>query len=364
VYETFEIQNFRGIRNLKLTELGRFNLITGLNDSGKTSVLEALFLHASGPLAAHFTIQTIRPSRSQELAPVGSENPWLSLFHDMDMDIPIRLVSNSGGKSYGVKLYRETRSETQPVPETFPAGDNQMNDLFSVGMLIEAQGAPVAPYRATLMVPNGPNLGFNLGNPIQIRHEPGVKDPYLASTFVTVFLQGNLVDQFSEWKRDPQGVDLLEGLRSIDDRIVNLEVLTFNGIPRLHAVVNNLKMPIPLRLLGSGVYELAKYLLSMKSSKNGTLLIDEVGAGIHHSAYKSVWSVLFASARENNVQIFATTHSQEVVEAAREATDKDTKELSIVRLNREGQDNKEELTATTYTNELLDAAIKFNVDLR
>src|SRR5436853_7260436 len=42
--DEFTISRFRGIRDLKLEGLGQINLLVGENNSGKTSVLEALFL--------------------------------------------------------------------------------------------------------------------------------------------------------------------------------------------------------------------------------------------------------------------------------------------------------------------------------
>lgn len=45
---TLSISNYRGFHELALTGLGRINLLVGLNNSGKTSVLEAVGLLASG----------------------------------------------------------------------------------------------------------------------------------------------------------------------------------------------------------------------------------------------------------------------------------------------------------------------------
>ena len=39
------IHNFRGLRELKISRLGRSNLITGKNNVGKTTILEALRLY-------------------------------------------------------------------------------------------------------------------------------------------------------------------------------------------------------------------------------------------------------------------------------------------------------------------------------
>lgn len=38
----FTIHRFRGVQDVKLEELGQINLLVGVNNSGKTSVLEAL----------------------------------------------------------------------------------------------------------------------------------------------------------------------------------------------------------------------------------------------------------------------------------------------------------------------------------
>jgi AAA15 family ATPase/GTPase len=44
---TLDIQRFRALRQLKIEGLGRVNLLTGRNNTGKSSVLEALRILAS-----------------------------------------------------------------------------------------------------------------------------------------------------------------------------------------------------------------------------------------------------------------------------------------------------------------------------
>ncbi len=43
---SFEIRGFRAFAHLKLTDLGRVNLFVGKNNVGKSSLLEALWVHA------------------------------------------------------------------------------------------------------------------------------------------------------------------------------------------------------------------------------------------------------------------------------------------------------------------------------
>ena len=45
MYYKFTIDNFRGFKNLTLNSLKRVNLISGKNNVGKTSLLEAFFIH-------------------------------------------------------------------------------------------------------------------------------------------------------------------------------------------------------------------------------------------------------------------------------------------------------------------------------
>jgi len=45
VYRSFKVKNFRCFDDLEIAPLERVNLIAGMNDVGKTALLEALFLH-------------------------------------------------------------------------------------------------------------------------------------------------------------------------------------------------------------------------------------------------------------------------------------------------------------------------------
>lgn len=45
MYSSFEVRHFRCFRDLTITGLDRVNLIAGVNNVGKTAILEALFLH-------------------------------------------------------------------------------------------------------------------------------------------------------------------------------------------------------------------------------------------------------------------------------------------------------------------------------
>jgi AAA15 family ATPase/GTPase len=52
----------------------------------------------------------------------------------------------------------------------------------------------------------------------------------------------------------------------------------------------------------------------MEFSINNRLMIDEIDAGIHYSRMKEFLKRVIQSAKNKNVQLFATTHSRECIE--------------------------------------------------
>ena len=79
--------------------------------------------------------------------------------------------------------------------------------------------------------------------------------------------------------------------------------------------MNNLEFAIPLKHLGDGINRIFTIALALVNAKNKILLIDEIDLGLHHSVQKKLWEIIFKFSKELNVQVFATTHSQDCVEA-------------------------------------------------
>lgn len=85
------VRGFRGIRQLRVSRLGRVTLVTGRNGVGKTTVLEALRLYAAR--ANHRTLQDLLRGR-EEVLPDQDEDgvlpaplDWTSFFHGRPPEI-------------------------------------------------------------------------------------------------------------------------------------------------------------------------------------------------------------------------------------------------------------------------------------
>lgn len=91
------------------------------------------------------------------------------------------------------------------------------------------------------------------------------------------------------------------------------------------------------------------------------LLIDEIENGLHHSALATIWEGLFLAAKEVGVQIFATTHSLECIQAAHEAMARQQAyDLAVIQLFRV----REPVQGRVLDRKHIEAAIAGEIDLR
>ena len=66
MFREIEIKSYRGLRNIKLTDLERINVLIGENNSGKTSVLEAIQLFGNRNFPAKMLLKMQFPLHVKE----------------------------------------------------------------------------------------------------------------------------------------------------------------------------------------------------------------------------------------------------------------------------------------------------------
>src|SRR6516165_2366964 len=88
IFNKIKIKRFRGIDELELNKFKQFNLIVGKNDTGKTSVLEALYISIN-PGNPNLPITT---NVHRGIDTIENNNQfWISLFKDYNIDNLIEL---------------------------------------------------------------------------------------------------------------------------------------------------------------------------------------------------------------------------------------------------------------------------------
>ncbi len=100
----------------------------------------------------------------------------------------------------------------------------------------------------------------------------------------------------------------------------------------------------------------------MFMSRYGILLADELENGIHYSALQDVWKHIRRRMEAWNVQIVATTHSDDCIDAAIAAFDDAPDDLSIHQLFVNGTTGG--VDATTFTGVALEGARDLNLEVR
>ncbi|MDM8548393.1 AAA family ATPase, partial [Candidatus Venteria ishoeyi] len=72
---------------------------------------------------------------------------------------------------------------------------------------------------------------------------------------------------------------------------------------------------LELTEFGDGVRYLVSIVSALYQCENGYLFIDEIDNGIHYTMLAQLWEIILTLANEQNIQVFATTHSKECIES-------------------------------------------------
>ena len=120
--------------------------------------------------------------------------------------------------------------------------------------------------------------------------------------------------------------------------------------------------PIPLGSMGDGMRRILAIVASLVSVDKGTLLVDEIDTGLHHTALKNMWQLIFKTAYKQDAQVFATTHSWDCVKAFQQAISefKDPKIGRLIRLEQRG----DEIVEVSYLADELNIAVDQGIEVR
>ena len=363
------IERFRSLRQLKLEGLGRVNLITGCNNSGKSSVLEALRILASDASpAVLFDILRYREENlgdaDERSRGAGAEGPAQisSLFPGFPaldkIEAPIVIASNGSNAPVKLSLAVGWFSE-QRDPDGFRRLLPQQPQLFSETELIPALVVEAGSVRKIMPLDNFRRLSRRLpGVPVEEPRIPCVYVSPYGSEHTAAF--GPLWDKIALSDREHEVVD---ALRIITPDIAAVSMVGGEGSrqPRMAIVkAKGQPRPLPLRSFGDGLNRLFGIVLSLANAKNGLLLIDEVENGMHHATQADVWRAVFRLSKRLNAQVFATSHSWDSIEAFQKAAAEDAEDGVLIRLSRRG----DEVIPTLFREDELAVATRDGIEVR
>ena len=158
-------------------------------------------------------------------------------------------------------------------------------------------------------------------------------------------------------RKRKSGDHVLEALRAVDSRLQGIEDNASSGAPMIWVDVG-LPELLPLPVMGQGLTHVARLMLDATAVRDGVLLVDEVENGLHHAVLPDVWRAVRTAAEQFNVQVFATTHSFECVQAAHDALGPDGFRLHRLEVF-DGTTR-----CVTYDDDAIDGAVRHNLEVR
>jgi len=327
--DSLEIKNFRSLEDFQVKKLGRVNLIVGKNNSGKSSVLEALRIYAGN--ANKGLLKKIAQGHDEtyflkenEIEVENNSLPFEDLFTGRKFPSDNREINigelESREKNLIIKSAWLVEKERVVV-------DDHGNETIGVGKVaVDKLSFPDKDkiIGQALKISKG-KWAFNifldglmsLTELIHGMHETPCS--FIPTQFVSM---NNLAKEWDAIVLTEAEETVKAAMKIILPEFDNLTFVnnqshsTVNKSSRLAKVkIKGLSHPVPLNSLGDGMVRILQLVLNIFPAKGGFLLIDEFENGLHYSVQEKVWQLLFELAEKLDIQVFATTHSWDCIES-------------------------------------------------
>jgi len=369
------IQGYRCFEDFSMDGLTRVNLLVGNNNSGKTSFLEAVYLLVNQPISLEQkpTLFEILENRGEfrhiilpdPLKPQSLEANKLTLQYIFEY-ICYRenniFIDGQTFQSVTIKTEKDRKM-------SLSLGISEQLSYFTFD---EPYTLNIWKYTLKYDSEKYVNLRIhekNLSNTFDQKKEffyrdPSIKiDPYPVAFQSTYTI--NTENLFKLWDRinlTSKEDTLIEALKIIEPRIEKLGVM-INEIPKkIRVKLHDKNWPIPLKSMGDGINRILNLAMALVSTEKGVLLVDEIETGLHYEAQVDMWRLIFKTAQDLDVQVFATTHSWDCIAAFKEAL-QEPEDQSVAKLFR--LDSKYgKLRAVEYDAEDIRIAVDQGIEVR
>jgi AAA ATPase-like protein len=355
--ESLHVENFRCFRVLDLTDLPRINIIVGKNASGKTALLESVRL---GLDATPNALPYLNQWRNSPL--VFAANPtneqfralFLDFFHKFNWELPIGIqMKDSSDRTASLQLYFDQKRALTVQP---PLGFQGRSTVPTTVVPLSFERTDFAGQKTILLATIN-----QAGQPLL---QPG-KQMGIVAGFISPSYYGTGQENagwLSQLSVDKKNAEVIKVLRHHFGFIDQVTAEAPNpGMPlTVYADLHDLPRKIPLSLVSGGINRLFTMMLAIGAYSGGVVLIDEMENGIFYDQYPLLWRTLVDFSRQNNTQLFISTHSKECLKDAVSVIKEAPGDFSLLRCRQE----KTETTIERFGGEQMEAAIEMNGEVR
>lgn len=356
-FDSITIEQYRCFSKLSIGSFKRVNLIGGMNNVGKSSFLEAIFLLLGATNSnLLLNINSFRGVESYEGNPeLIQEILWNHLFYNFSENPKIKIVGNlHNGKNISLTINpKQSEGVFTSISGSAIRDDIvKTNDRTFNTLQFKYKDENGKSYDVEMKVND---KGISIPQPKVLSPFQGIIIPARRRT-----LWKEVATRYGQLEISSREFDLISALSIIEPRLVKLTTIIGASGPMLYGDIGLGKM-LPLAEMGDGLLSLMDKLLAITSVPHGIVLIDEIENGFHYSVLDKVWSILDFASEKYDVQIFATTHSMECIRSAhRIFKAKKTYDFGYHRL----EFSNETIEAVDLSQEILDTTLESGWEIR
>ncbi len=359
------INGFRGLHGLSMEDFRRVNVLVGPNGGGKTSVLEALCL-AAQPFAPRL-VDAI--NRWRDMPPLSSQT-WhtlLTIFSQMDWhrNVSFEMETGEGTASVTIsalpgrggarepELVQGTTTTTDPgsLSAGFEESVRGLKSVYrpSSGEEVEAVLELVA-------------TGYQESVTTKARQPP--RGPVPGSFFIHARRATSLGETAAAltelYAKNAEG-SFVGALRKVEPRVRRLVPGVRGKQPTVLADLGYATL-VPIHVLGDGFCRVSLIATGIVSGQRGKLLlVDEIDSGLHRSVMSGLWGSLLELSHEYGIQVFCSTHNEEMLQETLPAFAGERDALHVYRISR---DCDGAVSTQMYDYTMLEDAHAMGMDVR
>ncbi len=310
-----KINRFRGIKKLNIENLSKINILVGDNNSGKTSVLEAIQLLFTEP-----KLNAVKSVIHQRTILNSKNMNFYTAFIKM-----FNIEQNSGTREFSIEADSSDGTYAFEVSgsENIISGDDALEIAEMPArerVKYQAQSNEIPEYARIFSGSIVSKIGkktlknsFTCTSLDYIR--PGSSQSRKKVRYISAY--GHLrYDLLQNIINNPAYKNIaVETLKYFDNSIADICYTKADDGTFMETVVTENGENMPFSVYGDGIKKVLFILNKLFESTDAILMIDEIETGLHRKYYDIVFPIIFSLAEKLDVQLFIATHSMEAIEA-------------------------------------------------
>ena len=342
--EELKINNFRSIKNLKIDKFENINIFLGKANTGKTSILEAIYIILSMDSRAIIRITNLRS--------IALYNDIFdSLFYDYNTDETIKFSINVDNELVKLEIKPAIINSTVTFSEeNIKDNIETSNNIYNLDFNYTRNEKNYTP-----------NISIEKKNNNESKFSFNIME-------CAFFYRVELIADYSSslyknlkiiFENNAKKEELKKYYQQFDNRIKDIRFIE----NKIAVEIEGLHNAINIKAMGKGFQTYITIIASIVVG-NKYILIDEIENGIHFETMKILLKNIIDLSKEYNLQFFITTHSKEFIQTLNYIIEKDYSKSNIISAFNLYYDKENNIDIIDYSQENFNHLIKNDNEIR